>query len=785
MELYKQILPVMTEKKDRANILKKLSENYRAIFESSHEIFSKIGINSFESLNITGELYYDGKNLFYISIPDGKNYIEAGVISKENTTNDSFEDFKSAILSVIMKGRSIDSDHWKNYNYVNERFNMIREGALGALVGEEDKAIVNALSDPNKRAVLKELSKNTNCFIESITSITDKNLLFETIESLSSLKLINRDYFVYCRQSGLQISKVATLEYIQEASKRGLKCPHCGKTFLEEKIDQGLSLTQFGEKFTKPNLWLALHAVLLLEQIKIDPKNILIREENDYKNLDIFVNHYGKLVYLSVKEDDLTSHDTYMFKMRSDIYKADISVLICGHTLKINDKKYLNSVSKDNIEVIEYCQSLKDDLIKIFDRQKVSHISKVLMNFDSLSKFQVNKIIADHFFREQKSKLESTIIKQEEFSSERSYIRPITNIAGDVPSNEKILEEDAELLIEEMINAPMFTSYEEEPPEKQDEIQEELEEKIANESLDIHAEQEEAEIPSEDFYGEITDEASDEPMMIEETINMEFSGLKDSSSLPEIPYDEKSADEKYNEFKTGFKELTEGPGLAGHWSEMEELFSILSEKSSCVLVSSNGLPIISKNMENTMQDILAGYSTALLSEFTQNSLIENKTFSIFIDYPEFNTYIDRTKDYIFACNNAKNPAQNEMFTTSGNLEFRASMINNIFKELKEMDGVLGCILLDENMQITEENLDNSVQLEAIQNFCTEFLQNENNILNKFAQIRLYRQLCLLSEDYIYSFIPLGDGTIFASITDSSMPREVWNLKMADSAKILA
>lgn len=791
MELYKQILPVVTEKKDRENILKKLSKNYRAIFESSKDIFSKTGITSLGALNSSGDLYFDGKNLFYVSIPDGKNYIEAGILSKENTANDSFEDFKSTILSVIMKGRSIDSEHWKNYNYINERFNLIREGALGAQVSEEDRATVNALSNQTKRLVLKELSKKENCFIDSLTSVSDKNNLFDTIESLSSLKLINRDYFVYCRQSGTQISKVTNLDYIQEASARGLKCPHCGKTFLEERIEQGLSLTQFGEKFTKPNLWLAIHVILQLEQINIDTKNILIREENNYKNLDIFVNHYGKLVYISIKEDDLVAHDTYMFKMRASIYKANASVLICGKPLKHNDKSYLTSDPESNIEVIEYGPSLKNKLQMVFDEQKINHISKTLKGFDLLSKFQIDKIVAEHLFLEQKNKLESAIGRQDYASPENSETPPMTNIAGSLSVSEsKMLEEDSELLIEEMINAPRFTHYEEEsfiePETVQEEmVKEPIEPFEAQEEAQEELQEDAEENAVEDFYEEIVEESSDEPMMIEENINMEFSGIKDSSSIPELSYEDKLADEKYSEFKLGFKDLADGIGLAGHWQELEELFNTLSENSSCLISSKNGMPITERRMENYKTDILSAYSAALLSEVTTIPLFQNKVTSIFIDYPEYNSYIDVTKDYVTICNNSKDPSKNEMFTDSGNLEFRASMLNNIFKELKEIDGVSGCVLLDNNMDISEENLDNTGHTEIIQGFCNEFIQNENSVLNKFIQIKQYRQICIISEDYIYSFIPLGDGAIFASISDSSAPREIWNLKMADSAKILA
>ena len=780
MEFYKQILPVVTEKKDRKNILKNLSKNYHAVFESANDVFSRLGVIQEDDFNNDGDLYFDGKNLFYVSIPEGKNYIEAGALTNEDSKNDNFEDFKSVILSTIMTGKSIDSDHWKNYNYANERFNLITEEAFGAKISEDDKKIVMALSDIQKRNLLKEIASRKNCFIESLSKTVNTDNLFDIIEALSELKLVNREYFVYCRKNGLQISKYFNLDSIQEASAKGLQCPHCGKTHIEEKIEQDLSPTFLGSKFTKSNFWLALYTIIQLEQIGINQKSILIREESEFKNVDIFINYYGKLIYLSIKENELSAHDAYMFKTRVQIYKADTSVLITSKKLKNNDKTFILA-AKDNlsISIIEENENIKKDLIDILEEQKINYITKTITDFEVFSKFDIGKIIADYFFKDQRKHLESIIDKYESDPVSQQY-HPAANI---VSVEDKISPEDSEFLIEEVINAPRFANYVDEVQEIEEEKQSfELEENI---NVTIAETETEADTEAEQALSDsdkTLDEGLDEPLMIEENINVDFSGIKDLSGIPEIAFEDKIPDDKYYDFKTGFKEFIESHGLCSHWTELDGLVNTLTDQQECIIASPKGLPIFAKGSDKSTQNILSAYSCALFSDLSEDF---SKAVSIFIDSPEHNTYIDKFKDYVTIVRNKKDASKNEAFNSASNHDFRESVLKNLLEELEQIDGIIGSVLLDGNMQISGENLNNDSFTGLIQSFVNEFIKNESGAFNKLAKIYNCRQICIFLEDYTYSFIPLEDGAIFSSVTEASSTREVWNLKMIECAKILA
>ncbi len=794
MEFYKQILPISIDKKDKKNILKNLTKSYGAIFEGAEDVFLKYGISG-DFLNcdsFTGDLYYDKKsgNIFYISIPENKSYIEAGVLSGKKENKETFEDFKSAILTTIMSGRSIDSDHWRTYPYSNEKFVMVKEGALGAEINDEDRSIVKALTDSTLRTTLQEIAKSKNCFIDSLGKILDDNNLFDTLENLANLKLINREYFVYCRETGLQISKVSNLDSIQEASKRGLKCPHCGKTFLDEKIDQGLSLTALGSKFTKKNLWLALYILMLLEKINIDIKNIAVREENNFKDLDIFINHYGQLIHIAIKENQLQANDVYMFRARADIYRADVSILICGSRLSSNNKKYLTS--SNNIIVIESTDELENKLTGILENQKTKYISNTITGFECLSKLKINDIIADYFFKEQKDRLESLMNNVDEYTTKSKIESPAASLSGGLISDAKISAEEEEFLISEVINAPVPSSVYEDYADISS-----AEQKIA----DMPEEQAGQEAAEEQFSAgeqlsesehvqEIREETNEDTMeeshMIEETIKVEFAGQQDTSSIPEIGYEEKLLDESYQELKSAIIELAD-QGLSGHWDEIDDMFESLNKNMSINISLKNGMNIISKNIEQKEQEPLSAYSAEILFAVKRElaDKYEQNINSIFIDTPEYNMYIDYTNDYVLTTKTNKNSSLNEVFAASGSADFRESMLKKVFEELKSAEGIAGNILLDENFQPLEEDLDDKKFVDIMQGFTSSFIPANIKLLSGITENKPYRQLCIFTDEHIFSIIPFSDSTVFISIIDASSAREVWNLKIIEGARMLA
>ncbi len=773
MYFYKQILPVVIDRKERQSLLKNLSKNYEAVLLSAHDYLLRTGFeNNILPINITGDLYFDKKNsnIYYVSIPDGKNFIEAGMLG-EKDTKEPFEDFKSSVMSTVMAGRQIDSDHWKEINYINPKFAMLKENSLPGMINQEERNIASVLSDKETRNILSEISQNGTSFVEELANRHENGKLFEILEKMSNNGLINKEYFVFCRKTGQQVSRLFNIDSIQEASTRGLKCPHCGKTFMEEKIDQGISLTKLGRKFTRSNSWLIVYLMSLMEKLGIEPENIAVRQESDYKNIDAFINHFGRLIYISLKDEQQQLSDTYIFEKRMKIFKPDISIYITESPLSESLRHFIKNSGEETV-IIESAKEAEEKISEILESQKQACVKETLKSFENFSGITINKIVADYLFHEQQKKLREHLLSVTE-TTEKPEQKRKTIISA-------ISTEDDSLLIEEVISSANPIIYEE-----SDETEPEEEEPVISDSDTIPIEQETETIgeATEESPEENPEESSEDMFMLEESLTTDFSSSQDTILIPELSSEEKSQDEKISEIKetlTG----TIKKGLAGSWEYLNELMGELPETSSLSIATLNGLPLTQWNKE-TDGIHTAAYATEFFNIVT-SSFVDENINSVFIDTSEKNISLAKTTGYLTIIENKKNASLNEGIGPSSNPEIRESIIPKVFVDLEKIDSIKGNMLVTENLDITEKNFQENKNAEmTAETIAVSSWPKFKDGAEKLLDGKPLRQMSIVTEECIYSIIPFSDGTLFVSAVDSTASREIWNLKLIDSARMLS
>ena len=131
MEFYKQILPVVIDRKEKRSILKSLAKEYTAVVDGADEIlktrFNRVCMC--QSSN-TWDIFRDEQTgcLLYVMIPEHHKHIEVGCFANNSDDKKVFDNFKSIVRKVLSSFSDVSYVRWKQFNFVNEKFNIDIQG---------------------------------------------------------------------------------------------------------------------------------------------------------------------------------------------------------------------------------------------------------------------------------------------------------------------------------------------------------------------------------------------------------------------------------------------------------------------------------------------------------------------------------------------------------------------------------------------------------------------------------------------------------------------------------
>lgn len=790
MEFYKQILPVAIDRKDKRNIVKALSKDFNAVTEGASDIVSALVSDvSLHSSPNTWEIFRDKYSgcILYVMIPQHHRHIEAGCIAHKPSEKRIFEAFKQNIKKALSDSIDVTSVRWRQFLFSNERFSVINSDSSAKFFSGKTKPESAAvLRDAGHRNVLRVIGEAEQISSEAIAEKLPGHDIFMITDDLVRLGLISKNFCVYCRQTSQLISRVNDIEAIREASTRGLQCPFCGKTFLEERIEQILSITDEGRKFMQRNYWLSLFTAYTLLEEGIYQENISIRQDSDLSNSDIFVSHFGKLLYVAIKETPLPMESLFLFAQRAKFYGADRTVLITDEKISSESSMFLKN-SVRNISVIDSIDAIESDLKDVLENMKTESASDSISLFGPISRIDLPLTVIDHFFKSRRDELIEVL--------EAAGVPERTSLSiGEAGLADGDAGEDEEL-IEEFISSSSFYSETEEPDEiieyfpgeeygfdgeEQSERTDEQSEPVSEQSESAEASNVGDEYASYPEIDDTEDDPEDELLMTE-NIRVDFQA-SDSVAIPELSAEAKAFEEGRQQSLAAISALLEAGNTSSY--ELEAGFGPMGS-AGAVCFDDSGLVRAYRNISSDDADISAAYGEELLfrlserlSEFTSRPLV-----SVFVDTPSHVFSLAPVKGgaVVFAGENTSDASELEAVSSA---DVRHPIAEKVFDSISRIDAVTDLALINSEGEFEISYADSVKSPEQIKPMLDFFSENES-LIKEFAFGENVRQFCVMTEYTIYSFVFFTDGTVFLALLDAGSGREIWNLKIMESAMMIA
>ena len=789
MEFYKEILPVSIDRKEKRSILKSLAKEYTAVIEGADDSIRTLvnRVCMCQATN-TWDIFRDEQTgcLLYLMIPEHHKHIEVGGFANNSEDKKVFNNFKSIVRKVLSSFSDVSGIRWRQFNFINEKFNILSADSSEKLFTTINPSVITYLKEPFVLNILRAIGQGKTSLMDEISKEFTNVDLFSVISTLVDLGLTSKSFFVYCREFGHQISRMKDLESIRDASSRGLQCPFCGKLFREEKIDQVLYVTEEGKRFIKNNFWLSLYVGYVLLAIGIDKDNIAVRNDNNLKNSDIFVSYFGKLIYIGVKEGPITKEDMYVFSERADFYKADKTVLITDVIFDKTDYAFFNKAIK-NMTIINYFGDVESAFKDVLNEVKLMSISDSVKSFGQMPYVNLISTLTDNFFNEQReniiSKLEPVNIHTSFFGNSLSSKSPeeSSEFVECEPIDEVIPQSSSLDIEEEKVSSDTISS------DELDKRNNESESQITNdESFDVNFDyddnkKDEDEFDETDIEEEFDD---DDDFLIQETMKVGFQADDNFVEIPKMS----DYDIKINEICSNVYEKINNvckSSVIISYSELENAISDVDENIHFALTSKDGFSVIYKNYDSSLADTVSAYSAEFFGRLSKKfaSVSDKKIKSIFVNSANSYVSVFPTEDGYLTFNCDKEVEDIELKIQSSE-DVRNSLSDKVFDDLKKIDTIKSLLLCDKSSS-NEKQVGSINSVESIKEFVFDFCKENMSIISKLVGDNKVNQLCIITESVIYSFVFFEEKTAFVAIIDASAGKEIWYLKIMESAKLIA
>ncbi len=803
-----------------------LRKNYPFVIEGIKGILrDSLKLERYEHIDSSmGEIFIaENGVLLYYFIPEERNYMEIGGLFESDEGENLFLGFKDTIRSIFFAEAHGQVPEWRIHTPVNINFSLLRGEAHPLSPSEEDLEVVQLLNDEKARTILRDIEKVQNCFLDDILEKHEREEALSYIEQLIAQRLISREFIVFCRMNNMQISRVANLSAIQEASSKGLKCPFCERIFSDERIDQALSCTTFGKKMIKPNFWLALYVLQTLTARGISSQNILVKEEKNFRIFDILVNQEHHLILIEVKDTPSTLDEIYLFHSRIKFYKPDVAVFLSTAPLKREVNMYLSKHKETPIILIEGLEELDAKLHNIFSKKLGDYMKDVLARFEPFTAVNIGKLFSEYFLNTELSSLYEKTFENEPMSLEKEEdaeaVPEVTPSAAHPETEEKDEksaeaadgEEEAEeeaTLIEEIIPTTQvgFIGMEEEPyretvEEKADEAI--LEEKPLEDFIthaesetgeDVMAEQEKEQLTqAEARTEEETAESVAETDMAESfTFGEHFeSQYQSEASTMETLAPDRLTDDARESLVKRIQEDIAMNGIAGRKDRIEEMlreFSTINGYSASI-VSNDGYEIIQcLEGDEKQAELLNVFSTEIFKN-TNTTFTEvdfQKPTALFIRNSEGRLFLYSLGENLMIVFEPLKAGVDEDDSAGlpGEMELRDIIMKKVLEDLGRLDGVVGNIVASRDGLSIDFIFSDGRDIDLLSSVGSQIIVDNEKYLTRLGQGGL-KQMMIFTEDSHYSLIPLTSEGILISVLDPRVPKDLWKTTLLSSATMIA
>ncbi len=402
------------------------------IYGATQELY-KLLPEGYGARGLRGDLFMTpSKDLFYYLFSTSCDSVIAGAVCNSDQGKTDWTRFRNGI------GKVFGSQDWQPDSYISEQFKLLREEAKPLSVSEWERRAAVMLQRRNLREMVKLISSKPSVSLPEIVGDRTPFEISEDVQLLEELGIITREFEIYCLQTQQKVSCVSNLAALEEASKRGFRCFHCGRSISEERVVQSLSITENGRRISAKNMWLAMLVGAALADQGVNPANILFRCEQNSEIVEVFADALGSLFMFSVSEDEITPDVAFRFLTRARFFDPQWSYLVSPVSIGQSSLRVIESIG-ERFSVVEGLSNL-DNVISEGVKKAADHvIDDILKSFLPLTPIEVGNWASAYLLGEDKSVVSAQ--RQKVADSAPAEGAAIAEAAVEVSSPESVVED--------------------------------------------------------------------------------------------------------------------------------------------------------------------------------------------------------------------------------------------------------------------------------------------------------------------------------------------------------
>ena len=791
MEIVRERISTTLTQSAGKQLWSELSQSYNSAIHGIHnDVREKVGLTPVDSKAFyRGDIFFtDAGQLLFYQYLKNENCVETGSLINSEEESPIYIEFRDKVHDVLNLQKS--GKHWEPVPFSNKQFDLIKQEASILKIDKKEMNAAFEMKDDGLRNLLRTITEKGSCFQDDILKGPGD---FETptqLAKLEELGLISKEFFIFCHDTGQQISRVNSLAALEDARDHGFKCFSCGRLISEERISPQIKPSELGLKFSQSNYWLALHLIYILGNMGNTVDEVAYKTEKENRVFDLFYNVMDQFLMFEVKDEPIKLEEMFLFLSRINFYKPISAIMMSSHEVSPEVNLYLKNYEGDiPLILIEGFDDLESKIARSFENINNNYQKELFRQFGDQTPIRVMDLFTEKYFAgegkasEMPEKIEEEI-PEEETPAVTELIEGIGElipgadlnalpaITGEIPGAFQTME----ILPDMTIQISPEHEEEIETPETPGETfgEEEAQEKVLETAEEI-----------------ITEEMEKQKEEAAEEFVIDF-----MESLPTevLPVDELSmgidtSEEDLDNQSQAILQFIKDEGIAGNSLKIREELEKINDIGlySSVVVDTTGL-VISNDLAVTIKAApLAAYSAAIVDNIqnfleesgmakAQSIHLEGKTGRIKI-YPGENASVvayeeRKAGDY-----------EDEGGMLPGETVLREAILKKVLENLSKTDGIVGSVIAGRDGLIIETNLPSSLDSDTL-GYLSSMVINENERYLEVVEGGPIRQILIKTSETFYNIIPIEAEGIFTTCLDPYIPREVWQSQLPQSAMMI-
>ena len=391
MQFIREQLTGKLSREAEASLQEALQSQFWPVVSGTRREWSRVlGLDSAEE-PIGGDLILTPEGeLLYYRVSPGRDAVVAGGAWASESGASCWEAFRDLLSDTLGNRR------WQRHPLVSPAFQALLEEAAPLQVGEKERKAARILASPQRRRLLQLIASSPGIVLQQAAEGRPLPEVGAEVEQFDNLGMLTREYEVYCRKTEQKISRVSSLAALDEASGRGFKCFHCGRSISQEQIRQLLMATPEGLRLSRPNVWLAMLLGGILVEKGVDPARVLWRQEPIHHIVEVFADVEGGLLMFQVLEDGVSADQAFRFLARTRFFRPDIGFLVTPTAVREEARAVLRS-KETRLEVFDNLEELGDRIEKALQKASRTVVYRLLDEFAAETSVPLGRLMGEYF----------------------------------------------------------------------------------------------------------------------------------------------------------------------------------------------------------------------------------------------------------------------------------------------------------------------------------------------------------------------------------------------------